>query len=430
MSAKQASNKTNRSDEMANQKQTNGRVIQINAGVIGPSKPQPRLVKPKKIFYYPEVPKPYRDVAQRYTNPLLFGPPVCDELMALVQHMFTEEEAALVRHLSSPRGKNASAIAAAEHRPVKEVRPILDRLADEKHILLTHGQGKSKRYGLMPIVPGVFESVLVRTSLDTLTSWHRRFAELFEALFATGYLLDYAEHDLPAVRYLPVERALGDHSMALPSDRLEEVLDHYKVFALGLCQCRMTEEIVGRGCDRSLENCVAFGDAAEYVIRSGRMRRVTKQDVLEVKAEAEANGLVTCWAEAAWGRTASGASCSCCGCCCHALQTITRFNVPGLIAPPHFTPRLDDSKCNHCGKCARNCPLGAIVVDTKGKNYRHLPHRCIGCGLCSVACDRQKAIQMEPVADYREPPRQVPSILRQMGPNYLRNAWSVWRSRR
>ena len=74
--------------------------------------------------------------------------------------------------------------------------------------------------------------------------------------------------------------------------------------------------------------------------------------------------------------------------------------------------------------------MGAIVVDTKGKSYRHLPHRCIGCGLCAAACDRQQAIRMEPVADYREPPRRVRSILRQMGPNYLRNAWSVWRRRR
>ncbi len=411
-------------------KQANRRVIQINAGIVGPKKPQPRLVKAKKIFYYPEVPKPYRDVAQRYANPLLFGPPICDELMALVRHMFTEEEAALVRHLSSPRGKTASAIAAAEHRPLAEVRPVLGRLADEKHILLTHGQGESKRYGLMPLVPGVFESVLVRTSLETLAPWHRRFAELFEALFETGYLLDYAEHDLPAVRYLPVGRTIENNSHALPSDRLAEVLDRYDLFALGLCQCRMTEGIVGRGCERSMENCVAFGEGAEYVIKSGRMRQVTKQEVLAVKAEAEANGLVTFIAEADWGRGAGGASCSCCGCCCHALQTITKFNVPGLISPPHFTPRLDSAKCNHCAKCARNCPMGAIVVDTKGKTFRHLPHRCIGCGLCAAACDRQQALRMEPVAGYREPPRRLRSILRQMGPNYLRNAWSVWRRRR
>ncbi len=406
------------------------RVIQINAGVIGPTAPRPRSVKPKKLCFYVHIPKPYRDVAQRFANPLLFGPPICDELLELVQHLFTEEEATLVRHLSSPTGKSAAAIAAAEHRPVEEVRPILERLADEKHILLSHGQGQERRFALLPLAPGVFEMVMVRTSLESLTPWHRRFAELFEQLYETGYLLDYAEYNLPVVRYLPVGRVIDHHAQAWPSDRLEEVLDRYKIFAVGLCQCRLTEQLVGRGCDRALENCVAFGDGAEYVIRSGRMRQVTRQTVLEVKAEAEANGLVTFLAEAAYGLQASGASCSCCGCCCHALRTINEFNMPGLIAPPHFLPRLDPARCNHCGKCARACPMGAIVVDMRAKNYQHLAHRCIGCGLCAAACDRQKAIRMEPVADYREPPRRLRSILRQLGPNYLRTAWSVWRRRR
>lgn len=416
---------------MAKQHHQNRRTIPVNASLTGPGEPRLRPLKARQISDYTDLPGVYRAVARRYSNPLLLGPPLCDEFMALVRHMFTEEEAALVQHLNSPRGKTAAALAAAVHRPVEEVRPIMDHLAGEKHILLSHGTGDKKRYGLLPIVPGVFESVLVRTSMATLTPWHRRFAELFEALYETGYLLDYAEYPAPWVRYVPVGQVIDHHSLALPSDRLEGILDPYRTFALGLCQCRMAEEIVGRGCDRSLENCVAFGDAAEFAIRSGRMRRVSKRDVLEVKAEAEANGLVTFIAEAAWGQTASGASCSCCGCCCHALRTITEFNAPGLIAPPHFMPQLDSSRCNYCARCARACPMGAIAVDSKHKTYHHLVERCIGCGLCAAACDRRQAIHLEPTSTYRQPPpRTLSAILRQIAPNYLRNVWSVWRKRR
>jgi Pyruvate/2-oxoacid:ferredoxin oxidoreductase delta subunit len=358
------------------------------------------------------------------------GPPLCDELLALVEHTFTEQEAGVAQHLSPSRGRRARDVARANRQNEDEVHAILESLAFGKRAIAADGSPPHRRYRLMPIMPGMFEMVLISEHPDSMSAWHRRFAELFEALFETGYLLDYAEYDLPAIRYLPVGRAIENNAHALPSDRLAEVLDRYDLFALGLCQCRMTEGIVGRGCDRSLENCVAFGEGAEYVIKSGRMRQVTKQEVLAVKAEAEANGLVTFIAEADWGRGAGGASCSCCGCCCHALQTVTKFNVPSLISPPHFVPRLDSTKCNHCAKCAQACPVGAIVVDTKGKTYRHLPHRCIGCGLCAAACDRQQALRMESVAGYREPPRRLSSILRQMGPNYLRNAWSVWRSRR
>jgi len=358
------------------------------------------------------------------------GPPICDELIALVGHMFTEEEASLVRHVKSPAGKTARAVAAAAHRPVEEVRLILERLAYEKFILFSFGTGEKKRYGLMPIMPGVFELSLLRTSLDTLTDWHRRFAELFAALYETGYLLDYVEHPSATVRYVPVGEAIEAHPMALPSDQLEEVLDKYEVFAVGLCQCRMAEKIVGRGCDKPLENCISFGGLAEFLIRHDKMRQVEKKDILEIKTEAAAEGLASFIVETKLRGSISGASCSCCGCCCGALRTISEFNAPGMIAPPHFVPQVDLTMCTYCGKCAQICPVGAMVVDATGKLHLHLPERCIGCGLCAVACDKQHAIQMEPMPKYREPPTRLFAALLQMAPNYLRNAWSVWRKYR
>jgi Pyruvate/2-oxoacid:ferredoxin oxidoreductase delta subunit len=407
-----------------------GQVIQIKDGIVGPREPRLRSVRPKKLSDYPGVPAPYLEVTKMYSNPLLMGPPICDELIALVQHMYTEEEASLVRHLNPLPGKTAEAVAAAAHRPVEEVRPILERLALEKFVLLSSGTGDKKRYYLMPLMPGVFEMSLVRTSLDTLTDWHRRLAELFAALYETGYFVDYAGYPTSTVRYVPVGEAIEAHPMALPSDRLEETLDRYKVFAVGLCQCRMTEEIVGRGCGRPLENCVGFGDVAEYLIRNGKMRRVEKKDILEIKAEAAAAGLVSFIIETELGKSSSGASCSCCGCCCGALRTISEFNAPGMIAPPHFIPKVDLTTCAYCGKCAKVCPVGVMVVDAKGKSHQHLTERCIGCGLCAVACDREHAIQMEPNPRYHEPPRGLLSALLQVAPNYLRNAWSVRRKYR
>ena len=123
-----------------------GRVIQIKDGIVGPREPRLRSVRPKKISDYPGVPAPYLEVARIYSNPLLMGPPICDELIALVEHMYTEEEASLVRHLKALPGKTVAAVAAAAHRPVEEVRPILERLALEKFVLLSSGTGNKKRY--------------------------------------------------------------------------------------------------------------------------------------------------------------------------------------------------------------------------------------------------------------------------------------------
>ena len=125
-----------------------------------------------------------------------------------------------------------------------------------------------------------------------------------------------------------------------------------------------------------------------------------------------------------------GSSCSCCGCCCHMMRTVNEFNMPAMIAPPHFLPDFDLSNCDYCGKCARACPMGAISTDMKGKLHDHQLERCIGCGQCVIACDKKKAVKMEAMPNYKTPPSSYPALLMKVTPNMLRTAWDVWRSRK
>ena len=169
----------------------------------------------------------------------------------------------------------------------------------------------------------------------------------------------------PLVRYLPVGKAIEAHPMALPTDKLEVVLDQFETFGIGQCQCRMAMQVLGRGCGKPLGNCTVMGQWAERGIEEGMLRQVSKKEALEIKREAESHGMVN-WmmnVESPRGQC----SCSCCGCCCHAMRMVNEFNAPGFIAPPHFLPRLDAAKCISCGRCAKSCPMGAIVVDTGGK---------------------------------------------------------------
>ena len=403
------------------------RVIEINEHVIGPPAPRLKTLYPRKLSDYPHVPAVYRDVARRLSSPLMIGPPICDELMAFVQHLFTEEEAGVVRHLSLLTGRGAADLARAERRPLDQIQPILDRLDHEKPVLIRSGPPERRRYRLLPIVPGIFEIMLIRHTPDTLDAWRRRFVELFEALYETGFSLDYQRHPTPSIRYLPVGKAIEAHPMALPSDKLEVVLDQFEVFGIGQCQCRLAMEAVGKGCGKPLGNCTVMGRWAERGINLGFLKRVSKKEALEIKREAESHGLVT-WMMNVQS-TESQCSCSCCGCCCHALRMVNEFNAPGFIAPPHFLPRLDAALCTHCGECATACPMGAIVVDTRQKTYCHLQQRCIGCGLCVLACDRQRALAMEPVPDYRLPYRSWFSLIAHSAPGALMNSWKVWRQR-
>ncbi|MEN6449863.1 MAG: 4Fe-4S dicluster-binding protein [Thermoguttaceae bacterium] len=408
--------------------QNNRRVIEINRGVIGPAAPRPSTVLVRQLSDYPHVPAVYRDVARLLSSPLRMGPPICDELMAFVQHLFTEEEAGVARHLRQYRGRRAADLAMAEHRPIEQVEPILRRLADEKRIIAASGRTDEDRtYRLLPIMPGIFEMALIGQNPETLSDWHRRFIELFEAMQDTGYASDYGRRQTPFVRFFTVGKAIEAHPMALPSDKLEIVLDQYEAFGVGNCQCRMSMQVIGRGCGKPLGNCMAMGQWAERGIEQGYMRPVTKREAIEIKREAESHGLVN-WmmnVESPKGQC----SCSCCGCCCHAMRMVNEFNAPACFAPPHFLPQLDESRCLRCGKCAQNCPMGAIIVDTQQKTIRHLAERCIGCGLCVLACDRQRALAMQPVPDYRLPYRSWFSLIAHTTPGTLLNSWTAWRKR-
>ena len=379
---------------------------------------------------YTGATRAHLEIARRYASPLLLGPPMSEDLLALVRHMYSEEEAELVRHLKVHRPATAVRLSRASGIPLEEARRILKTLAHEKFVLGFFGKADAEKYVLLPLVPGTFEMVLMRASKDTVTPWHRRFAELFEALFSTGFAADYMRVPIDSVRYIPVGEALPAVPEAMPCDRLESILERYDRFAIGVCQCRLSKGLVGEGCGRLLETCTAFGDGVPMLVREGKMREASMRDVIEVKREAESQGLVTWMFNVDYDARFNG-SCSCCGCCCGALRSITEFNTTGFISPPRYVPVLNTKECNLCGACGKVCPTGAMAVEESGGQKRHAfrSERCIGCGLCAVSC-KQDALTLEENADFFELPRNWNRYLLRYAPAFIRNVLHTWRDRR
>ncbi len=420
---------------MSENKGASSRIIQIKDGVIGPVDPSIRTITPRRIGDYPKVPMVHLEIVKNYSSTLLFGPPVCDELVAFVQHMYTREEALLVRYLKPLTRKTASAIAKATHRPVSEVSKILEYLANDKQVILSSGSGDKKRYSILPIVGGTYEVVQMgrsnETPEDPLYEWRKRFAQLFEELYNTGYFTDFAKNSISIIRTIPIGQSIESNNMALPSDKLEEVFDRYDKFAVGNCGCRVTLRHKGFDCGLPLETCTFMGDFGKIMVDRGFARFVDLKEILAIKKDAEAKGLIN-WVtnlDEKSGRFGNY-SCSCCGCCCIIFRTINEFNVPGLVTKPHFMPVFDDSKCTSCGLCAKRCQLGAITVDTKGKSLVHQPGRCIGCGQCVLACEKEKAIEMKATPNYKKPPGSVPMMGIKMLPKLMRTGWGIWKGKK
>jgi electron transport complex protein RnfB len=379
---------------------------------------------------YPGVTKAHLDIAKTYTSPLLVGPRLCDELVALVEHMYTDEEAEVMRHMKPWLPRTAAGLARASGKAPEEAFRILKGLGEDKCVILSLRKGGREFFMMLPILPGAFEFVMLKASTGSPSSWQRRFAELHEALYETGFMAEYARRPLNAVRYLPVGEVLNALPMAYPSDRLEAILERYDDFAVMPCQCRASAQLVEKGCGRRLETCTVLGKMAPAVVKRGFGKKVGMRDVLELKAAAEKEGLVTWMMNNDTGQFTS-AACSCCGCCCDALRTVSEFSQPGLIAPPHFMPAHDGARCVDCGDCRKACPMGALVAMGEGDAgwTEHQPRRCIGCGLCVMACTRG-ARSMREVPGYRRPPESMPAYMARYSFNALSNGFHVWRSRR
>jgi MinD superfamily P-loop ATPase len=67
------------------------------------------------------------------------------------------------------------------------------------------------------------------------------------------------------------------------------------------------------------------------------------------------------------------------------IHQVTPMGIP--------VPRIDESKCTYCGKCAKVCEYHAIAVILK--NVLVFDELCHGCGACSYLCPEKAIFEVE-----------------------------------
>ena len=345
----------------------------------------------------------YRELLARLERGTMALPEPDDEgarrgLQEILEILYTPEEARLasrlpVRPISLER--LAARLGAAPDELAARLEPMCERgvVMD-----LVNPRSGRRSYMLSPPVVGFFEYSLMRAK-DTIPK--KRMAEALHA-YTRGdpaFSREAFGRDTVVGRALVHETALGAEALpdVLGWERATEVVGGARRLAVSLCYCRHEAEHVGEACDAPMESCLSLNGGAEFVVRRGFGREISKAEGLDLLVRARESGLVQI-ADNVKSRPIF--VCNCCGCCCGQLQAITRWGLPG-VNPSGFAPRWEGGRCAGCSRCARACPVAAIAMEPRreaGERRNALAPRidearCIGCGVCATAC-RKGALAM------------------------------------
>ncbi len=166
------------------------------------------------------------------------------------------------------------------------------------------------------------------------------------------------------MRVLPIERSIDGNSRKATYEELSKHLNEATVFSVSDCSCRTSREAMGEGCGHLKEEmCVQLDHAAEYYIKTGRGREITREEAFEIIRRAEDNGLMHSIPNLDTpGHT--HAICNCCGCGCYAMRLANEF-LNGDIVRSNYRAAVDESKCVACGECVDVCPTNAVRLGQK-----------------------------------------------------------------
>ncbi len=337
----------------------------------------------------------YDHLAAHFSAEAMIGPESGEPLLReLLIHCFSPEEAALAMHLPFfYKVHGIEKIARAAGKRPDEIRPLLEAMTGRGVI-----RGRGRGYALLPILPGMFENVLMD---GHETPWHREFARIANRLYETGYVRRFLARPTRVVRSIPLDRELGPGSGPVDPDRVERMIRaHDTIAVLHNCQCRQARHLEGQSCKRAdrADGCIAFGGFARLYIERGGARQVDRDSMRSIVRDRIDRKLVFFAGNVAAEST--NQICTCCDCCCHMLGQIIHFDPGLIVTQPKYLAGTDEDRCTGCGRCVPACNLRAHRME--GGRHSYDPARCVGCGHCVTACPAG-AVSMAENGRYRKP---------------------------
>ncbi len=343
----------------------------------------------------------YKKLARHLDNlPGGYPPTESGVELKILRRLFTPEEAELTLHLTII-AEPARVVARRAGISVGEASGRLEEMARKGLILKTGGNGKPPRYMALQFVVGIWENQVNRLDAELIRDVNDYIPTLFN--------LDEWRR-APQMRTIPVGRSLGAVHSVMDYERAEAIIRDQKRISVRNCICRQEHEMVGKGCDKPMESCLAFGEGVTLSQEMGVSRAIERNEALDILRRADEAGLVL---QPSNSRNPIWI-CTCCGCCCQILKSFKRHPRPAEIVAATFSAVVDSRACQGCGVCVDRCQMDALMMD--GDVAALDEGRCIGCGLCVSTCPVD-AIELR-----RKPASEQPGVPRTIEGAYFRLA--------
>ncbi len=280
----------------------------------------------------------------------------------ILEPVVTDEMADVGMFLGFRKEQSAEEIAALCGKSVEETSKRLWELAVAGVCFVNKIDGVDK-YWTDLWVPGIMEMM---AGHKENVQKYPQIAEAFEAYGRVRGAKTAGNFPvgLGLMRVIPIEQAVQGETRRASYEEVSKYLNENTIFTVSDCSCRVVRRSMGEGCVHLAEDmCIQMGHAAEYYIRTGRGRQITREEAFDIIKRAEENGLMHQIPNTD-GPGKTHAICNCCGCSCLSLRTAEMFLNNDMVRS-NYVAQVDKDKCVACGECVTNCPVNALKMGQK-----------------------------------------------------------------
>lgn len=275
----------------------------------------------------------------------------------ILEPVTTDEMAEIALHLEIRKPKSVEEVAALCGKPAYDVEKVLFKMAVDGSVKLENDHGVDK-YFLELFVPGVMEYMVANKEN---VKKYPVIAECFEEYTRKlgGLMAGNLPVGMGVMRVIPIQSAIEGDTRRASYEEIEDLLNKHEVFSVTDCACRTSMRVIGEGCGHTVEDmCIQLGPAAEYYIRTGRGRQITREEAIAICQQAEKDGMVHSIPNLS-GPGKALAICNCCGCSCFGLRNANLYRNPDF-SRSNYVAQVNKDKCVACGECVENCQVNAL----------------------------------------------------------------------